>query len=96
MWPGYQSGPNERKVEMWAFGHTKQSIILRNPFLGIYVGSHWARAWEEEQGMPVRLGQRFLFSLYSPGLPEIPGKDQGLFFSSEVCLDEVPDLTVLV
>lgn len=63
VWPGYQSGPNERKVEMWAFGHTKQSIILRNPFLGIYVGGHGARAWEEEQGMPIRLGQRFLFSL---------------------------------
>lgn len=35
MWPGHQSGPNERKVELWAFASTKQSIILRNPFLHI-------------------------------------------------------------
>lgn len=40
VWPGHQSGPNERKVEMWAFADTKQSIILRNPFLHIYLGGH--------------------------------------------------------
>lgn len=33
--------PNERKVEMWAFGDTKQTIIQRkNPFLDIYLGGH--------------------------------------------------------
>lgn len=87
VWLGYQSGPNERKVEMWVFGHGKQSIILSSSFLGIYLGGH--------RGQDLGGGIRHAYqtwsafsSIFSPGLHYIPGKDQGLFVPS--------DLTVLI
>lgn len=63
VWLGYQSGPNERKVDIWAFGHSKQSIILRNPFLDIYIyiyiGGDRPEPRRGDQGIPVRPTQHF-------------------------------------